>query len=38
MPPHRAAKLIGLIFGCLVVGVMLFMMIAVLSGMLSGDK
>jgi hypothetical protein len=38
MAPHRAAKVIGLIFGFLVVGVMLFMMIAVLSGMLSGDK
>jgi tetrahydromethanopterin S-methyltransferase subunit G len=38
MAPHRATKMIGVIFGCLVVGVMLFMMIAVLSGMLSGDK
>lgn len=31
----RVAKLIGLIFGCVVVAVMLFMMIAVLAGVLS---
>jgi len=32
-----AGKLVGLVFGCLVVGVMIFMMFAVLGGLLSGD-
>jgi len=31
-------KIVGLIFGCLVVGVMLFMMFAVLGGLLSGGE
>ena len=31
-------KVIGLVFGCLVVGVMLFMMFAVLGGLLSGGE
>jgi len=37
MARHSAGKFIGLILGCLVVGVMLFMMFAVLGGLLSGD-
>jgi len=31
-------KLIGLVFGCLVVMVMLFMMFAVLGGLFSGEQ
>ena len=30
-------KIVGLLFGCLVVGVMLFMMFAVLGELLSGE-
>jgi hypothetical protein len=30
-------KFVGLIFGCLVVAVMLFMMVAVLTGLFAGD-
>jgi tetrahydromethanopterin S-methyltransferase subunit G len=33
----NAGRLAGLLFGCVVVGVMLFMMVAVLSGLLSGE-
>jgi hypothetical protein len=32
-----AGKLTGLLLGCLVAGVMIFMMFAVLGGLLSGD-
>ena len=31
-------KLVGLIFGCIVVGVMLFMMFAVLGGLFAGPE
>ena len=31
-------KLLGLIFGCIVVGVMLFMMFAVLGGLFAGRE
>jgi len=31
-------KMIGLVFGCIVVGVMLFMMFAVLGGLFSGGE
>ncbi|HVM75855.1 MAG TPA: hypothetical protein VMT75_09450 [Candidatus Saccharimonadales bacterium] len=31
-------KIIGLVFGCLVVGVMLFMMFAVLGALLTGGE
>lgn len=31
-------KVVGLVFGCLVVGVMLFMMFAVLGGLLAGGE
>lgn len=34
----RAVGLTGLILGCLVVGVMFFMMFAVLGGLLSGEQ
>jgi hypothetical protein len=37
MAKRSAGKLVGLFLGCLVVGVMLFMMVAVLSGLLSSD-
>jgi len=33
-----STRLVGLLFGCLVVGVMLFMMFAVLGGLLSGEQ
>lgn len=38
MARMRAGKLIGLMFGCIVVGIMLFMMFAVLGGLLSGGE
>jgi hypothetical protein len=38
MPRHTPAKLTGLIFGCLVVGIMFFMMFAVLGGLLTGEQ
>ncbi len=34
----RGGKLLGLIFGCLVVGVMIFMMFVVLGGLMSGEQ
>jgi hypothetical protein len=37
MARRSSGKLVGLILGCLVVGVMIFMMFAVLGGLLSGD-
>jgi len=37
MARFSAGRLAGLLFGCVVVGVMLFMMVAVLSGLLSGE-
>lgn len=33
-----AGKLVGLVLGCVVVGIMLFMMFAVLGGLLSGEQ
>jgi tetrahydromethanopterin S-methyltransferase subunit G len=38
MVRRSPGKMIGLVFGCLVVGVMLFMMFAVLGGLLSGGE
>jgi len=38
MARRSAGKLVGLILGCLAVGVMLFMMFAVVAGLLSGDQ
>ena len=38
MAQLRAGKTVGLVFGCLVVGVMIFMMFAVLGGLLSGEQ
>lgn len=38
MTRSKQGKIIGLAFGCLVVGVMLFMMFAVLGGLLSGGE
>jgi len=37
MAQLSAGKTTGLLFGCLVVGVMVFMMFAVLGGLLSGE-
>jgi len=37
MARRGAGKLAGLFFGCLVVGVMIFMMFAALGSLLSGD-
>jgi hypothetical protein len=37
MARRSGRKLVGLFIGCLVVAVMLFMMLAVLSGLFSGD-
>jgi len=34
----RPGKLLGLVFGCLVVGVLLFMMFAVLGGLFAGNQ
>jgi tetrahydromethanopterin S-methyltransferase subunit G len=31
-------KLVGMIFGCVVVGIMLFMMFAVLAGLFAGEQ
>jgi hypothetical protein len=31
-------KIVGIVFGCLVVGVMLFMMFAVLAGLISPEQ
>jgi len=33
-----AGKIVGLVFGCLVIGVMLFMLLAILGGLLSGGE
>jgi hypothetical protein len=38
MTKHGAGKFVGLVFGCLVVCVMIFMMFAVLGGLLSGEQ
>jgi hypothetical protein len=38
MAKRSAGKFVGLIVGCLVVAVMLFMAVAVLSGLLSGQQ
>lgn len=38
MRRRGTGKLIGLIFGCLVVAVMLFMMFAVLGGLFSAEQ
>jgi hypothetical protein len=38
MVRRNSGRLVGLILGCLVVGVMLFMMFAVLGGLLSGNQ
>jgi hypothetical protein len=38
MAKLSTGKLTGLLLGCLVVGVMIFMMFAVLGGLLSGDQ
>jgi hypothetical protein len=38
MARHGTSTLVGLVFGCLVVAVMLFMMFAVLGGLLSGEQ
>jgi len=37
MARHTGGKLVGLILGCLVVGVMVFMMFAILGGLLAGE-
>lgn len=37
MAKQSVGKLAGLLFGCMVVGVMLFMTVAILSGLLSGE-
>jgi hypothetical protein len=37
MARHSGGKLVGLILGCFVVGVMVFVMFAVLGGLLSGE-
>ncbi len=34
----RGGKLVGLLFGCLVVGVMIFMMFMILGGLLNGEQ
>jgi hypothetical protein len=34
----RPGKLLGLVFGCLVVGVLLFMMFAILGGLFAGNQ
>jgi tetrahydromethanopterin S-methyltransferase subunit G len=34
----RPGKLLGLLFGCLVVGIMLFMMFAILGGLFAGNE
>jgi hypothetical protein len=31
-------KLLGLVFGCLVVGIMIFMMVAILGGLFAGNQ
>jgi len=38
MARMSAGKFAGLVFGCVVVGVMVFMMFAVLGGLLSGEQ
>ena len=38
MAQRSAGKLVGLILGCVVVGVMVFMMFAVLGGLFSGEQ
>jgi hypothetical protein len=38
MARFRGARLTGLILGCLVVGIMFFMMFAVLGNLLSGEQ
>jgi tetrahydromethanopterin S-methyltransferase subunit G len=35
---RRAGKLLGLLFGCLVVGIMIFMMFAILGGLFVGEQ
>lgn len=37
MAKQSIGRIVGLIVGCLVVGVMLFMTVAILSGLLSGE-
>jgi hypothetical protein len=37
MPRQNAGRIIGLVLGCAVAGVMLFMMFAVLGGLLAGE-
>lgn len=34
----RPGKLFGLVLGCLVVGIMIFMMFAILGGLLAGEQ
>jgi hypothetical protein len=34
----RPSQLIGLLFGCLVVGIMLFMMFVILGGLFAGNQ
>jgi hypothetical protein len=34
----RPGKLLGLLFGCVVVGIMLFMMFAMLGGLFAGNQ
>jgi hypothetical protein len=34
----RPAKLLGLVFGCLVVGIMIFMMFAILGSLFAGNE
>jgi len=38
MARMSGGKFAGLVFGCVVVGVMVFMMFAVLGGLLSGEQ
>jgi len=38
MARRSGGKLVGLVLGCIVVGIMLFMMFAVLGGLLSGGQ
>jgi hypothetical protein len=38
MAKRSFGKFVGLVFGCLVVCVMIFMMFAVLGGLLSGEQ
>jgi hypothetical protein len=34
----RAGKLLGLVFGCFVVGIVIFMMFAILGGLFAGNQ